>query len=396
MKLRFVLGITLFLFLVLFTRLLISPVFSQTPTPPDDPNKKYGELQNEIEELTRKLEETRSKKVTLANQIAFMDNQISLTTLRIQETTVKIGEMEKEIEKLKERIGILEQSLTTVSELLIDRIQANYKSGVVLPYYALLQSDGFSELISRSKYLRLVQAHDTKLLFEVQATKADFEQQKQLFEQKKAELDHLQAQLEQQKVSLNQQKVDKEALLTVTRSDEKRYQDLLLQARSEQAAIEKAMRQAIVQLKDGTPIEEGKEIGLMGNSGAPSCSTGPHLHMEITKDGVRNNPSDYLKSIGVNWDNSPDGPFSFNGSWNWPMSEPIRITQGYGMTYWARTGFYGGGPHNGLDMVSSNIVIHAPKSGTLYKGTFGCGSSTLKWVAVDHGGGIITWYFHVQ
>src|SRR3989338_10833471 len=246
MKQRFFLKIILFLFL--FSSLLIPPVFSEEST--EDPNKKYGELQNEIEELTRKLEETRSKKVTLANQIAFMDNQISLTTLRIQETTVKIGEMEKEIEKLKERIGILEQSLTTVSELLIDRIQANYKSGVVLPYYALLQSDGFSELISRSKYLRLVQAHDTKLLFEVQATKADFEQQKQLFEQKKAELDHLQAQLEQQKVSLNQQKVYKEALLTVTRSDEKRYQDLLLQARSEQAAFEKSIRQAIVQLKE--------------------------------------------------------------------------------------------------------------------------------------------------
>jgi murein DD-endopeptidase MepM/ murein hydrolase activator NlpD len=78
------------------------------------------------------------------------------------------------------------------------------------------------------------------------------------------------------------------------------------------------------------------------------------------------------------------------------MEGTVRITQGYGMTYFARTGFYGGGPHTGLDMVSSNTVIKSPKSGTLYKGATNCGGSTMKWVAVDHGSGMMTWYFHVQ
>lgn len=382
---------------LLFFLVLIFIFFAKTPTLfAETPAEKYQKLQQEIDELSKKLTEAQNRAKTLSNQIVYMDNQIRLTVLKIQDTTEQIVKMGEEIKILAGRIGKLETSLTDISELLIDRVVATYKRNHVPFTFALLSADGFSDFISRAKYLALVQAHDKKLLYEVQTTKSDFEDQKKLLEDKKAELDLLQQKLEVQQVSLNQQKQDKEALLVVTRNDEKSYQKLLEEARNEQAAIHTAMKQAILQLKDGTPVDEGKEIAIMGNSGAPSCSTGAHLHFEVTKNGDRQNPTDYLKQNDVSWDNSPDSQFSFNGSWNWPMNNPIRLTQGYGMTYWARTGFYGGGPHTGIDMVSTNTVIKAPKSGTLYKGSSRCGSATLRWVAVEHGEGIISWYFHVQ
>ena len=271
----------------------------------------------------------------------------------------------------------------------------------------MLSSDGFSELISKAKYLRLVQSHDKKILFEVQSTKADFESQKQLLEEKKTELDLLKEKLEVQQKDLDKQKQDKQSLLTITRSDEKKYQELLTKAKAEQNAIEIVMKQAILSLKDGTPISEGAQIAFMGNTGAPSCSTGAHLHFEMTENGNRRNPADLLKGRDVTWDNSPDGPFGFGGDWNWPLEGTVRITQGYGMTYFARTGFYGGGQAalffvvfdavaQEIDMVGSNTMIKSPKSGTLYKGATSCGGSTMKWVAVDHGSGMMTWYFHVQ
>lgn len=356
----------------------------------------YSDLQKTIDELNQKIKDTQNRAATLANQISYMDNQSRLTTLKIQETTEKVAQTEAEIEILTSRIVILEKSLTNISGLLIDRVVATYKNLHVPAGLTIFSSDGFSELISRTKYLSLVQAHDKKILFDVQSTKADFEQQKKLMEEKKQELDLLTKKLEDQKASLAQQKQEKESLLIITKNDEKRYQELLAKTKAEQAAIQSAVRQALLSLKDGTPVEEGKEIALVGNTGAPSCSTGAHLHFEVTKDGARQNPTDYLKSRDVIWDNAPDGPFPFNGSWNWPLNSPIRVTQGYGMTYFARTGFYGGGGHTGVDMNSTDIVIHAPKNGTLYKGSTRCGSSAIKWVAIDHGGGIMSWYFHVQ
>jgi peptidoglycan hydrolase CwlO-like protein len=362
----------------------------------DETTDRYNELTKQIKELSDRLQETKNRANSLSNQVTYFNNQIRLTQLEIEQTTKQLDELSKEIEDLTKQILVLEKQLDEVTKILLDRVVATYKTNSVSPAMMLLSADGFSDLIAKAKYIRLVQAHDKRLLFEVERTKLDFTEQKKLLEEREAELALLKEKLDNQTKILSQQKADKENLLSVTKSDEQKYKELLDKALAEQAAIEKAFRSAINNLTNGQPVEEGAQIALMGNSGAPSCSTGTHLHFEVTKDKVRQNPADYLKSREVTWYNQPDGTFSFNGDMNWPMEGEIKITQGYGMTNWARTGFYGGGAHTGLDMVASNPVIKAPKKGTLYKGTSRCGSSGLNWVAVEHDGGIITWYFHVQ
>ncbi len=42
----------------------------------------------------------------------------------------------------------------------------------------------------------------------------------------------------------------------------------------------------------GEKVKQGQIIGLSGSTGE---STGPHLHFEVEKDGVRENPMDYLE-----------------------------------------------------------------------------------------------------
>ena len=203
--------------------------------------------------------------------------------------------------------------------------------------------------------------------------------------------------LDIQNLDLNRQRATKEALLETTKNDEKQYQKMLAAARAEQAAFQKAIAEAVSQLKDGTPVEQGAEIALMGNSGGPGCSTATHLHFEVTdKNGVTQNPANYLKpEWNLIWDTSPDSPFTLTGNWDWPLQNP-RITQGYGYTWWANSGFYNGKPHTGIDMVDDNdIVIRAPKSGTLYKGSASCRGSAMNYVAIEHDD-VITWYWHVK
>jgi murein DD-endopeptidase MepM/ murein hydrolase activator NlpD len=87
---------------------------------------------------------------------------------------------------------------------------------------------------------------------------------------------------------------------------------------------------------------------------------------------------------------------SFTGDWDWPIQNP-RITQEYGETFWTRLPWWPYKFHTGIDMTSSNSVIRAPKGGTLYKGTTTCGSGCpINFVAIDHGDGLISWYWHVQ
>lgn len=372
-------------------------IFADDPTPTPDESNKVEELkkkEQEVQELQKKISELRDTEKTLSSQISIMNNQIKLTEARIYATKQEISNLILDIDTTTKKIEKLEEALQSLTEILIKRIVATYEAARVQPFMIVLSSNDTSSYLLRLNYLEIAQAYDKRLIFETQAAKNDYSNQKEIFEGKKKRVEALNLQLEEYNSQLAQERKGKQALLEVTKNDEKRYQDLLARALAEKSAIEGVI--ATIQLKDGQPIKAGEIIALIGNSGAPGCSSGPHLHLEFRKDGVHYNPADYLKERDVIFDNSPDGPFPFSGSWEWPIENP-RITQGYGMTHWARIGWYGGGPHAGIDMTSdTNLAIRASKDGTLYKGSTTCRGATMNYVAVDHGEGVITWYWHVR
>src|SRR3989344_8310920 len=353
------------LFIVTFSLGLIAPFISWAQSP--------GELleqkEEEINQLEAKLVQLKNQSKTLTSQISFMDSQIQVTLLRISQT-------EDQINVLAGKITRLQTSIDRLAKVLENRVSKTYRQSHTDPLEILFSSGSLPNFLTRFRYLQLIQSNDRKLLVQVTQTQISFEDQKN-----QEEL--LKKKLEQQKTLLAQQLKEKRHLLEVTKNDEKKYQSLLAIAVSEQNAIRSAIQSA--KLENGTPINKGDTIAVIGNTGYPNCSSGDHLHFEIRKDGAVQNPASYLKSTSIIWDNQPDGQFEFVGEWDFPIGNP-RITQGYGMTYWARLGWYSGGPHTGIDMVSDNISIRAPQSGTLYKGSAGCKGSLMNYVAIDHGG----------
>lgn len=347
-------------------------------------------LEEKIREYQEQIARLQSQARTLSNQIAQFDAQISLTSAKIAQT-------ETEIEELAIKIGQLEVSLEALSSAFSQRAVETYKTQRLGdPLIFLLSASDLNQLMLRLHYLRIIQEHDRSLLLRLQTAQTNFQTQKEEFEA-------LQKRLEAQKTELARQKADKAYLLTVTKNDERRFQELLAAALAEQGAIKRAFQQAIDLLNQGQgePISAGGFISNIGNSGYPNCSTGSHLHFTVLKDGSPQDPASYLVNTSITWNNAPDGPFSFSGSWDWPISNP-RLTQGYGMTYWARLGWYGGNIHDGIDMTSENLSIRAPLSGRIVRGTTTCdspsvaGVSNLKYAAIAHDGGIITVYLHIQ
>ncbi len=233
-------------------------------------------------------------------------------------------------------------------------------------------------------------------MLSLEEARVSYDRQKQEREEKQKELEALRGKLALQKAELDQQKNDKEYLLSVTKNDEKRYQDLLTRAQAEFQAI-----QAIIagrgEEKEVGLVKEGEKIATV-ISGKSVCSTGTHLHFEVRDGDTPRNPTDYLKQISLIWDNKPDGPFSFSGSWRWPLSEPIRITQGFGDTFYARTlRYYGGNPHSGLDMVNDSGEVFSVANGTLYNGSIDCGGGKLRYVRVKHeASNFSTYYLHIN
>lgn len=351
------------------------------------------DVDNRIRELQGKIAELKGQENSFSKQISLLDSQVTLTTLRIESIETAIAKLSKEITELAGEIERLESLLTKRSELVLRRIPQTYKRQVAPQFGLLLFSYDFSNFLARIKYLARVQEQDVQLLYQLKATQNHFGERKDLREEKRVEQENLQAQLEAETRELERQKKEKQVLLAQTRSSEAVYQSLLSQALLEKQALERALVEAVAI----GPVAKGDPIALVGNSGYPGCSTGPHLHFEVRKNNSWVDPAGYLTSKTVNDEQNGGNSTLGGGSWDWPIADTIRLTQHYGKTPYSWRYVYSGGVHTGYDMVStSNDVIRAPKEGTLYSSSQPCGSSTIKIKYIDHGDSTLTFYLHVQ
>lgn len=350
----------------------------------------------EIKELQEKLVEVRGQKQTLASTISYLNNRIQLTQAQIDESQAQVERLQVEIADLSTRIQLLDATLEDITKILINRIGQTYKQSRVQPLYQVFMADTLPEALTRVKYLQLSQKNDREVMYQMETTKADFNNQKLLKEEKQAELDLLAAQLEQQQLSLSQQQEEKEALLEITRNDELRFQAELATKRAELEAIQSIIAGRGEETEVGD-VSKGDQIAMV-IPGASACSSGAHLHFEVANQGVHRNPAGYLSSKAVVWDNGPDSPFEFTGDWDWPLSGSVRITQGYGMTFYAATmRYYGGGPHTGIDMVNnSDYTVKSVSDGKLFRGAIACGGGTLRYVRVAHNDELSSYYLHVN
>ena len=169
------------------------------------------------------LDSLASQANTLAGQIAFYDAQIKLVLSKITQT-------EDQIVSISAKINFLEDKLQEKSRLLETQIRLSYKQGQLDPLRIFLSSDDVSQLISRFKYLQIVQSTNRRFLAETQTIQNSYSQQKTLIQDSQKKLDA-------QKKNLASIRVERDNLLKQTKNSEASYQKLLAQAKAQLAAI---------------------------------------------------------------------------------------------------------------------------------------------------------------
>jgi len=331
---------------------------------------------------------------TLVSQIAIMDSQINLTEARIEANKKEILDLTLDIDTTTKKISKLSDSLNKIAEILINRIVATYKAGRVQPLEILLSSSDASNLLAKLNYLRIARDHDKKLMVDVQQTKNDYTNQKDIYEEKKKKVENLKKQLEAYIDQLSQEKQGKKELLSQTQGSEENYQQLLAQARAEYEAIQGIVAGNGTETEIGS-INQGDTIATV-IQGVSCNSSGTHLHFTISRNSVAENPFNYLKSVDYTNDSNGD-VFNPSGSWDWPISPPIHFNQGYGITWFVNV--YHAYPfHNGIDIDGPSSSVKAVKNGTLFQGSYsGNGGCSLKYVRVHHADDSLdTFYLHVN
>jgi len=344
-----------------------------------------------IELLQSKITDLGTQKKTLSGQIAQFNSQIQLTQLKVADAEATIVKLEKEIGALGARIGYINQSVDKLGVLLKQRIVATYQQSFVSDLELILTSKDFSDLVLRVQYLKAVQENDKKLLTSLQETKSNYANQKDEREVKQAAIEASKRQLVALQADLDNQKAEKQAFLKATQNDEVRYQQLLAQAQAELAVAFGGGTETLIR-----DVSQGDQVGTI-ISGQSGCSTGTHLHFEVHKNKSIDDPNNYLSGTSYSYPfgESETGSINPHGSWPWPLNEPIYISQGYGMTPYAQSGFYGGQPHYGIDMYSNSLSVKAVQSGQLYGGSYQCSNGTLYYGKVKQDDGVEVFYLHM-
>lgn len=391
---KFQLTLLLSCTILLFAHSISAQEATPTPTPASNNSQYIQDLANEIADLENKINDLKTQQKTLSSQIAVMDSQIKLTQLRINSTEQQITDLTLDIDTADKKIGNLETSLQKLTGVLIDRIVATYEVGTVQPFHVLLSSNNASNFFTRLNYLKIAQEHDKKLIFDTTQARNDYANQKEIFENKKDEVEELRAQLKDYNNQLDQDKKNKQRVLAETQGNEANYQRLLANARVEYEAIQGIISGRGTEGEVGQ-VSQGDTIASI-IQGSSCNSTGTHLHFTVSRNGATENPFNYLK--GIDYTNESGGdPFNPSGSWEWPISGPIQLNQGYGVTWFVNT-YHAYSFHNGIDISGSSSSVRAVKGGTLFQGSYsGNGGCRLRYVRVHHSDdGLDTFYLHVN
>lgn len=346
------LGFVFLIFCLLF--FVYNFTYSATPEQLRDQIQKVTEtkiqLQKEIADYEKQLRDIGDQTTSLKNALKSLDATINKNSLDIKLTQSNIDSTELEIEELSIDIGknvnIINQNTKAIASLL--NTLNSYDNTTFIEN--LLIYKNLSEFWNEEQNTYTVQNQIREKINETKNTKIILENNKKSAEKKRKDLQNYKSSLIDRKNLLDITKKEKNKLLADTKNSEANYTKML----ADKKALADAFDKELVQFES-------------------------ELKFAVDRNSI--------PSVG-------------KGILSWPL-DVIKITQKFGMTDFAKTGFYGGSAHNGVDFGAFiGTPVKAALSGVV-KGTGNtdtvCPRASFgQWVFIEHNNGLSSIYAHLS
>lgn len=315
-----------------------------------DLRQQIQELEKQSKEYKNQIQQKQKESETLKRETSILENQIAKLRINILATTGKIELTGLEIKDLGAEISVTENKIgknkESTSELLRQLSAADKQDLATI----LLANPRISDFFNHIQQVNNLQSQLANNLNTFLELKEKLKERKETAENKKQELEILNKRQKNQKSASETTQLVKNELLAKTKGQEKKFQELLNETERKRAEFYQELQKFEVQARE-------QRIYI-----------------------VR------VKAVLV----PPKGTKLFK----MPIDDYI-ITQGYGMTTFAKRGAYGGAPHNGIDMKAGpGSEIRSIGAGVvLAKGFNNAGGN---WVAVRHDNDLVSVYGHMR
>ncbi len=210
----------------------------------DDLKEEIETKRLEIDKINKKLEvyqksllQKQSEKVTLRNELDILSEQIDQLELKLQSTQLQIDASNLEIESILLRVLDNEDKINIRQKELGDMIRAIDRQDNKDWLEVLILNNNLADFLTEVSQVKAIEKDLEKSVDQLKALRKELDDRKALLEEKNKEMIALKEQLDEQKAKLDGQESAKTYYLLQAKNSEAKFQDLINQARSEQAAI---------------------------------------------------------------------------------------------------------------------------------------------------------------
>ena len=306
---------------------------------------KYALLTAQIKAAKQILALKQHQGSALSDQIQSLEAQANKLELEINLNKQKIDDLAGDITSLSARIAEKESTVNRQKQMLSELMRAYQSDYSGSAATLIFSSDEALAYFNQEGWNTEVNDRISDLLDSIKTLRDSLIGERVALEEKKKEVDTLHTQLTERNDYLESTKDNKANLLAKTQAEVNRYDNLVDELQKQRDEIESEIEE----------LEAGKLDGL----------------------------------------NLKDMPAFKSGLLAYPLKK-FTVSQGYGKTKFSKSA-YKSGKHNGIDFSApSGTAIYASLGGKVVgvgnNGRYAYG----KWVAIDHGNGIITLYGHMS
>ena len=322
-----------------------------------------NQAKTQLEQNKNSLKEAQDKRQELEASIEELDSQIEDYMMKIETNKKSINETENDIKNTKKQITQVEEDVKNKQEALDQRVRAMYINGQSSYLKILLESENFSDLITRVEAIKKIIGMDKKVISDLNDTKAEVETKKASLEVKYNDLLALKSENEDKLTSLNTNISDQKKLIAEAKTQEK----LLASKVDESQAVVNASMAQVKKIRSEAPSVTPSR----GGNSAPASN-----------NNIIAYASNFLGTPYKWGGTSPSTGFDCSGFTQYVYAHfgislgrttYDQINDGYGVSKdELQTGdlvFFGKGgdpTHMGI-YVGNNTYIHAPRTGDVIK-----------------------------
>ena len=272
-----------------FAPIITAETFAETADDQKDQNALKEQLEvyeKEIVDLENTILEYNKKGSTLKSEIGILNTKIAKINLQIKAVNISISRLNNEVEETSVKITRTESNISSNKNMLNNTLQDIYLSDKENLVEILLKSERLSDFFGNVNSLSALQENLRSSLEDLVIARDELVDEKEKLDLQKLDAEALRAYQDSQKTAIQRTKSEKDTLLRITKGEESKFRDLVVEKKKAAAEI----RSRIFRLLGGgeLPFEEAVKIAKIAEkaTNARAALILSVLHQESGVNGV--------------------------------------------------------------------------------------------------------------